>query len=322
MYTTVFGFRVNLIYVAIFVACYDLIHIVFELYERFERFLEYEADDLGCLDDLFQLHCQAVYSEITIYVIDFFFTVFMIRGAFEVKTRDSFDCIDMKFLILAEIDSGPLLAAALSISLSRLYALLHAFLWGSNANKLSHSRNVVRFWWGAQIVQQFVKTPTFDFAFSSIQHTRILLRHLLFQYSGRHRERRNWTRSIVERCRVEDNRHRHGGRITHASIAQRKNSKLALTRLQQWCSNGAKTFLLDSFLCFLFKVLCESRQRLSSRRLCLFLSTACDSFHLSQRFQFTLRSFAVHIQSAIIDFFQHIFSASRICKFCVIENKS
>lgn len=85
MFLTLFGYRINLVYLTIAVACYDLWHIVFALYERFEQFGTLEWTDYGCVQQLFQAHCLAIYSEVTVYSLDLFFTVYLIRGAAKVE---------------------------------------------------------------------------------------------------------------------------------------------------------------------------------------------------------------------------------------------
>lgn len=84
MFSCIFGFRVNLIHLAVAVACYDLVHIVLGLKQRSELFLEYENTDDGCIGDLFQVHCMAIYSDLAIYVVDFVFTSYLIYGAAKV----------------------------------------------------------------------------------------------------------------------------------------------------------------------------------------------------------------------------------------------
>lgn len=85
MYKEIFGYRLSLIHLAVVVAFYDLVHIVYEFYLRFQRFQQYEEDEYGCSNDFYQLHCVAIYSELGIYAIDFVFTVFMIYGASNVR---------------------------------------------------------------------------------------------------------------------------------------------------------------------------------------------------------------------------------------------
>lgn len=85
MFAEVYGYRVNLINVAIAVALYDLIHVFIELKARFDRFQEYESTDYGCMSDMFQSHCLATYSEIGVYSLDFVFTCFLIYGSSSVK---------------------------------------------------------------------------------------------------------------------------------------------------------------------------------------------------------------------------------------------
>ena len=85
MFSEIYGYRVNLIYVTISVALYDLFHVLLELKERFIRFQEYESNDFGCMSDMFQSHCIANYNEIGVYAIDFVFTCFLIYGASSVN---------------------------------------------------------------------------------------------------------------------------------------------------------------------------------------------------------------------------------------------
>lgn len=85
MYSEWFGTRINLIYIAILVAIYDLVHIAYELKERFHLFWFYEDTEDGCLDDLFQTHCKFIYTEVSIYILDFIFTGFLIYGASRVR---------------------------------------------------------------------------------------------------------------------------------------------------------------------------------------------------------------------------------------------
>lgn len=85
MYSEVFGFRVNLIYVTIAVGLYDIVHILYEFRARFIRFQEFENNEIGCLNDLLQAHCWAVYSELGIYALDFVFTCVLIQGASRVR---------------------------------------------------------------------------------------------------------------------------------------------------------------------------------------------------------------------------------------------
>lgn len=60
MYSEVFGYRINLIHVAILVALYDIVHIIYEVYYRFDLLVTYENTDYGCLKDFSFPHCKAV----------------------------------------------------------------------------------------------------------------------------------------------------------------------------------------------------------------------------------------------------------------------
>lgn len=61
MYSEVFGYRINLIYCAICVAIWDIVHIFIEFNERIERLQFYEnIEERGCLDNFDQWHCEAV----------------------------------------------------------------------------------------------------------------------------------------------------------------------------------------------------------------------------------------------------------------------
>lgn len=85
MHAEVYGYRVNLVHVAIIVALYDVAHIINEFKERFLRFQNYENTEFGCLSDLFQYHCVAIYGELGVYSVDFIFTAFLIYGASSVR---------------------------------------------------------------------------------------------------------------------------------------------------------------------------------------------------------------------------------------------
>lgn len=92
MYSEIYGHRVNLIYIAIGVALYDLIHILYEFKERFDRMQQYENTEFGCLSDLFQYHCVTIYGELGVYTVDFVFTGFLIYGASSVRIiKEKFD---------------------------------------------------------------------------------------------------------------------------------------------------------------------------------------------------------------------------------------
>ena len=85
MYSEIWGVRINLIYIAILVGFYDLIHIAYELKERFDLFWIYEDNDDGCLSNSSQIHCKVIYTEVSIYVFDFIFTSYFIYGASKVR---------------------------------------------------------------------------------------------------------------------------------------------------------------------------------------------------------------------------------------------
>lgn len=87
MFAEVFGYRVSLIHLAVAVAVYDLVHILYEYKERFVRFQYFEDNEFGCLGDLYQTHCLAVYGELGIYTIDFAFSAFLIYGVSSVRQR-------------------------------------------------------------------------------------------------------------------------------------------------------------------------------------------------------------------------------------------
>lgn len=63
MYVEFIGYRVNLINIAIFVAIWDIVHILIEYYERYERLMLYEDTPNGCLSDFQQFHCLTVSYE-------------------------------------------------------------------------------------------------------------------------------------------------------------------------------------------------------------------------------------------------------------------
>lgn len=61
MYSEVFGYRINLIYVAIVVAFYDVFHILLEYMQRYYLMQAFERHpEYGCLSDFSKPHCTAV----------------------------------------------------------------------------------------------------------------------------------------------------------------------------------------------------------------------------------------------------------------------
>jgi hypothetical protein len=124
MFLTLFGFRINLVYLTIAVACYDLWHITFALYERFDLFGSLEWTENGCVSELFQYHCVAIYSEVAVYVVDLFFTVYLIRGAAKVFEFQEFSASRISGLEF-QLQSFPVL---LWLLLST-YHLVDFLLW-------------------------------------------------------------------------------------------------------------------------------------------------------------------------------------------------
>lgn len=60
MYTEIYGYRINLINVAIFVAFYDIVHILYEYYNRYNMLRMYENWEMGCLNNFGSPHCKMV----------------------------------------------------------------------------------------------------------------------------------------------------------------------------------------------------------------------------------------------------------------------
>lgn len=90
MYSEVFGRRVNLVYVTIIVAVYDLFHILQEFRDRFNRFEAYENSEFGCMSSLLQAHCIDTFAEVAVYSLDFILTAFLIYGASQVRQNLNF----------------------------------------------------------------------------------------------------------------------------------------------------------------------------------------------------------------------------------------
>lgn len=131
MYSEIFGFRVNLIHLAIAVASYDLVHIVWELKERGNMIYDYEYTEDGCISNLFQVHCMAIYSDLGIYVVDFVFTCYLIYGAAKVgltffnRIRKP-KTIGEQFSV--ETLSGAVLGRIVVVPPYRLHSDVHTFL--------------------------------------------------------------------------------------------------------------------------------------------------------------------------------------------------
>ncbi|XP_070500069.1 uncharacterized protein [Chironomus tepperi] len=86
MYSEVFGYQINLIFCAICVAIWDIIHIFIEFYERYERLKLYESfENIGCLSDFGKPHCVAIITELCVYSMDLVFCICLIFGAAAMK---------------------------------------------------------------------------------------------------------------------------------------------------------------------------------------------------------------------------------------------
>lgn len=90
LYTTVLGTRVNLTYIAIFVAIYDIYHIIYELKEKYNLFWLYQSYGIGCSKSLSDTHCVALYGDIAVYILDFIFTSLLIYGSTRVEKDSTF----------------------------------------------------------------------------------------------------------------------------------------------------------------------------------------------------------------------------------------
>jgi hypothetical protein len=85
MFATIFGVSVNLIYIVIIVALYDIVIIFKSLLHQFENLWIIEKYDIGCLKDLMQSHCIAIYGTVAWDIICFFVNVLLVCGSKKVN---------------------------------------------------------------------------------------------------------------------------------------------------------------------------------------------------------------------------------------------
>lgn len=74
------GVKVNLLSVAIAVAIYDIIQIMFSFYLKFSMIQLYDRHDIGCHLDSWAPHCVEIYFDILESVINFLLCVMLIFG--------------------------------------------------------------------------------------------------------------------------------------------------------------------------------------------------------------------------------------------------
>lgn len=129
MYSEVYGYRINLVYITILVGLYDLVHILHELKERFYLFQHYENVEQGCFDDLFQAHCLDIYGEVGIYTLDFVFTCFLIYGAKSVRESLNIPTKISQAFLPVEANPCSCVVTSLDIPLGGSCANVHAILW-------------------------------------------------------------------------------------------------------------------------------------------------------------------------------------------------
>lgn len=139
LYGTVFGTRVNLSYIALVVAFYDIYHICLELVEKFSYFWLYEDAGISCSENFLDFHCTLLYSDIAIYVLDFIFTSFLIYGSNRVEKIWHFpfgvrgiSLIFIRFYLIFTVEANTCICLdhSLGISFSWISPHLHSnFRW-------------------------------------------------------------------------------------------------------------------------------------------------------------------------------------------------
>ena len=80
MHKEIFGVKVNLLYVAIAVALYDIVHIMFGFYLKLSMFQMFDRHDIGCHLDSWAPHCMEMYVDIVESVINFLLCCMLIFG--------------------------------------------------------------------------------------------------------------------------------------------------------------------------------------------------------------------------------------------------
>lgn len=84
----IFGVKVNLLHVAIAVAVYDIVHIIFGFYLKFSMFQMFDRHDIGCHLDNWASHCIEMYLDIVESVINFLLCCMLIFGSAMVSFVD------------------------------------------------------------------------------------------------------------------------------------------------------------------------------------------------------------------------------------------
>lgn len=90
----IFGVKVNLLNVAIAVAVYDIVHIIFGFYMKFLTFQMYDRHEMGCHLDGWAGHCIEIYFDIVESVINLLLCVLLIFGTAMVSLKNSTKSID------------------------------------------------------------------------------------------------------------------------------------------------------------------------------------------------------------------------------------
>lgn len=85
VFIQIFGVRVNLIYFVIIAAFYDFYHIYKALGRKFKTFWFYNGiEGMECGYNINE-HCIALFLDVIMDIIDFFFNVLLIYGAKKVR---------------------------------------------------------------------------------------------------------------------------------------------------------------------------------------------------------------------------------------------
>ncbi|CAO1409589.1 unnamed protein product [Diamesa serratosioi] len=81
----IFGVKVNLINVAITVALYDIVHILYGFWLKFSMFQMFDRHDIGCHLDAWASHCIDLYLDVIESVANFLLCVLLIFGTSMLK---------------------------------------------------------------------------------------------------------------------------------------------------------------------------------------------------------------------------------------------
>jgi len=127
MYSTIFGFRVNLFYGVFVVAAFDIINILVWLCERYEVFKEFESAGKGCMNNWSASHCESIYAGLSLNIITLILSCYMIFGALMVREFRKFK-VSTQFNFSAQTDLHSRLDSSIGLQFVGVSAVLYVVL--------------------------------------------------------------------------------------------------------------------------------------------------------------------------------------------------